>query len=137
LRLFIPDAHDKVALIALQLAASQIRVQLLGPSGWANPDLVRIAARRGRLRCSAGLRSGKSRARRAGFREPLPGRLRDGADALRRAGLRRREPRRAAVAHGAQSAGQVHDGLVGTSLYPGVSGVTSIGADGDARKRPS
>jgi hypothetical protein len=30
----------------------------------------------------------------------------------------------------------VRNGLVTTERYPGVSGVTSIGSDGDARKRP-
>ena len=30
----------------------------------------------------------------------------------------------------------MRSGLLATELYPGVSGVTSIGADGDTRKRP-
>lgn len=42
--LFIPDAHDKVVLIAPQLAFHEIEdVTLLGTAGWNHPDLVRIA----------------------------------------------------------------------------------------------
>jgi ABC-type branched-subunit amino acid transport system substrate-binding protein len=135
--LFIPDAHDKVALIALQLAASQIRVQLLGPSGWANPDLVRIA---GPAVDGAVFSSGFDPGNPAPVVQDFVSRYQaafataptlfaaQGFDAANLVALQ--------LAHGAQSAGQVHDGLVGTELYPGVSGVTSIGADGDARKRP-
>ena len=40
------------------------------------------------------------------------------------------------LVRGAQTPAEVRAGLLTTELYPGVSGVTSIGADGDARKRP-
>ena len=44
--LFIPESHDKVVLIAPQLAFHDVRgVTLLGTSGWHHADLVRIAGR--------------------------------------------------------------------------------------------
>jgi ABC-type branched-subunit amino acid transport system substrate-binding protein len=136
--LFIPDAHDKVALIALQLAASQIRgVQLLGPSGWHHPDLLRIA---GPAVDGAVFSSGFDPGNPAPVIQDFVGRYKaafaadptlfaaQGFDAANLVALQ--------LARGAHTAADVHGGLVETKLYPGVSGVTSIGADGDARKRP-
>ena len=136
--LFIPDAHDKVALIALQLAASQIRgVQLLGPSGWHHPDLLRIA---GPAVDGAVFSSGFDPGNPAPVIQDFVARYKaayagdptlfaaQGFDAANLVALQ--------LARGAKTAADVHAGLVGTQLYPGVSGVTSIGADGDARKRP-
>jgi len=136
--IFIPDAHDKVALIALQLAASQVRgVKLLGPSGWHNPDLIRVA---GPTVDGAFFSSGfdpshpsrlvqdfVARYRAAYGREPTPYAA-QGFDAANLVGLQ--------LLNGAKSSADVRGGLVTTERYPGVSGVTSIGADGDARKRP-
>lgn len=135
--IFIPDAHDKVALIALQLAASQVRgVKLLGPSGWHNPDLMRVA---GPTVDGAFFSSGfdpshpsplvrdfVARYRAAYGREPTPYAA-QGFDAANLVGLQ--------LLNGAKSPTDVRNGLVTTDRYPGVSGVTSIGADGDARKR--
>ncbi len=136
--IFIPDAHDKVALIALQLAASQVHgVKLLGPSGWHNPALTRVA---GPTVEGAFFSSGfdpshssplvqdfVARYRAAYGREPTPFAA-QGFDAANLVGLQLR--------NGAKSPADVRNGLVTTERYPGVSGVTSIGADGDARKRP-
>jgi ABC-type branched-subunit amino acid transport system substrate-binding protein len=136
--IFIPDAHDKVALIALQLAVSQVDgVKLLGPSGWHHPDLLRIAGTRvdGAF-FSSGFDPGHpspivqdfvARYRAAYGREPTPFAA-QGFDAANLVGLQ--------ILQGAHSPADVRNGLVATERYPGVSGVTSIGADGDARKRP-
>ncbi len=136
--IFIPDAHDKVALIALQLAASQVHgVKLLGPSGWHNADLLRVA---GPTVDGAFFSSGfdpshpsplvqdfAARYRAAYGREPTTFAA-QGFDAANLVGLQ--------LLNGAKSPAEVRNGLVATERYPGVSGVTSIGADGDARKRP-
>lgn len=135
---FIPDAHDKVALIALQLAASQVHgVKLLGPSGWHHPDLLRVA---GPAIDGAFFSSGfdashpsplvqdfAARYRAAYGSEPTPFAA-QGFDAANLVGLQ--------LLNGAQSPADVRNGLVTTDRHPGVSGVTSIGSDGDARKRP-
>jgi ABC-type branched-subunit amino acid transport system substrate-binding protein len=40
--LFIPDAHDRIAMIAPQLAYYDLtRIRLLGTSGWDSPDLLK------------------------------------------------------------------------------------------------
>ena len=68
-----------------------------------------------------------ARYREAYRREPTPFAA-QGYDAANLVGLQ--------LLNGAHSALDVRNGLVATHQYPGVSGVTSIGADGDARKRP-
>jgi ABC-type branched-subunit amino acid transport system substrate-binding protein/predicted negative regulator of RcsB-dependent stress response len=136
--LFIPDAHDKVGLIALQLAASQVSgVRLLGPSGWHHPDLLRVA---GPLVDGAFFSSGFDPSHPSALIQDFVARYHSafdaaptpfaaqGFDAANLVGLQ--------LVRGAQTPAEVRAGLLATELYPGVSGVTSIGADGDARKRP-
>jgi ABC-type branched-subunit amino acid transport system substrate-binding protein len=136
--IFIPDAADKVGPIALQLAAAQVHgVKLLGPSGWHNPELLRTAGTRvdGAFFSSGFDPSHPSpliqdfvaRYRSAYGRDPTQFAA-QGYDAANLVGLQ--------LLDGAHSALDVRNGLVATERYPGVSGVTSIGADGDARKRP-
>jgi ABC-type branched-subunit amino acid transport system substrate-binding protein len=136
--IFIPDAADKVGLIAVQLAAAQVTgVKLLGPSGWHNPELLRTAGPRvdGAFFSSGFDPSHPSplvqdfvaRYRAAYGREPTPFAA-QGFDAANLVGLQ--------LLKGAHSPLDVRNGLVATDEYPGVSGVTSIGADGDSRKRP-
>ena len=44
--LFIPDEHDKIVLIAPQLAFHDVTgVRLLGSSGWVDPELIEIGRR--------------------------------------------------------------------------------------------
>lgn len=136
--LFIPDAHDKVALIALQLASSQIHgVQLLGPSGWHHPDLLRVAgpAVEGAVFSSvfdpnnpAGVVQDFVARYQGAYATAPTSFAAQGFDAVNLIALQMRR--------GAQAPGDVRAGLATTELYPGVSGVTSIAADGDARKRP-
>jgi ABC-type branched-subunit amino acid transport system substrate-binding protein len=136
--IFIPDAHDKVALIALQLAASRVNgVKLLGPSGWHNAELLRIAGPKidGAFFSSGFDPSHPSplvqdfvaRYRAAYGKEPTPFAA-QGFDAANLVGLQ--------LLRGAHSPIDVRNGLVTTEQYPGVSGTTSIGGSGDARKRP-
>jgi branched-chain amino acid transport system substrate-binding protein len=112
-------------------------VKLLGPSGWHNPELLKTAGPKvdGAFFSSGFDPSHPSplvqdfvaRYRAAYGREPTPFAA-QGFDAANLVGLQ--------LLNGAHTAIDVRNGLVHTDRYPGVSGVTSIGADGDARKRP-
>jgi ABC-type branched-subunit amino acid transport system substrate-binding protein len=136
--LFIPESYEKIVLIAPQLAFHEATgMRLLGPSGWAHPDLVRI---------------GQEHVRGAVFvshffaESPLPvvqdftARFQTGfearpdvfaAQAYDAANLALSQ-----LARGRDSRKQMREGLLGVRAYPGVSGVLSMGADGNAHKRP-
>jgi ABC-type branched-subunit amino acid transport system substrate-binding protein len=136
--LFIPDAHDKVALIALQLDAKQVRgVQLLGPSGWHHADLLRVA---GPTVDGAVFSSAFDPGNPAPVVQDFVARYQAAYAAAPTSFAAQGFDGAVLVAlqlmRGAQTAADVRSGLIATELHPGVSGVTSIGADGDARKRP-
>lgn len=136
--LFIPDAHDNVALIAPQLAFHEVRgVRLLGPSGWNHPELVEIgrthvdgAVFTGAFVRGSGLPSVAEFGRRfeATFGRPVESLAAESYDAtnlLLDQLARRRDGRR-----------ELRDGLLRVRAVAGVSGVVSIRADGNADKRP-
>jgi branched-chain amino acid transport system substrate-binding protein len=136
--LFIPDAHDKVGLIALQLAASQIHgVRLLGPSGWHHPGLLKAA---GPQVEGAFFSSGFDPSHPSPLIQDFATRYQaaygDAPTQLAAQGFDAANLVALQLLRGARTPADVRGGLVETELYPGVSGVTSIGADGDARKRP-
>jgi len=136
--LFIPESHEKVVLIAPQLAFHEaVGTTLLGPSSWYHPDLVRIA------------------------REHVEGAIfaahfyPDSALAFVRAFTERYEQAYAGppdvfaaqaydaanlvlvqLARGRGSREAVREGVLAVRDYPGVTGVLSMRADGNARKRP-
>jgi len=136
--LFVPDTYEKVTLIAPQLAFHDVRgVTLMGPGGWYHPDLVRI---------------GDKHVEGAVFTEPFfpesevsfvadftrrfeaaygaePGAL--AAQAFDAANLVLVQ-----LAEGRDSRDDVRQGLLATRGYPGVSGLTTLLADGNAQKRP-
>lgn len=136
--LFIPDSHKRIEMIAPQLAYHEVRgVRLLGSSDWNHPDLVRI----GRHHVSGSVIStpffvsssypfvtefvGEWGARFGG--EPdVFGAL--GYDATNLVLLQ--------LAGGTGHRRDVRDGLLRVRGYPGVSGVTTMQADGNARRRP-
>ena len=136
--LFIPDAPDKIALIAPQLAVAEVNgVTLFGPSAWHNPNLVRAAGPRleGAFFTSAFdpdnptpfVREFVSRYR-AAYGDTPSAFAAQGFDAANLVALQ--------LVRGASSQTDLRKGLLGTSLYPGVSGATSFDPDGNARKRP-
>jgi hypothetical protein len=87
------------------------------------PGAHRSRARRG-LDLRGPLLPREPGALRARLRRGLPRHLRAPLERLRRPGLRCRQRR------------GVRDGILATHGYPGVAGVLSIGADGNAQKRP-
>ncbi len=136
--LFIPDSHEKIQLIAPQLAFHEIEdIQLLGSSEWNHPDLVRIARKHVRgavISTSFHLESEFEFVR--SFVEAY--RLRFGSDpgvfaahAFDAANLVVMQ-----IAARRNSRPQVRDGILRVRGYPGVSGVISMLPDGNASKRP-
>ena len=136
--LFIPDSHDKIVLIAPQLAFHELTgVQLLGPGEWNHPDLVEI----GREHVAGAVISTPfdpasrfpfvtdfvERYREAFGEEPGP----IAAHAFDAAHLVLVQ-----LAAGEITRETVRDGILRTRDYPGASGLMSVRADGNARKRP-
>jgi hypothetical protein len=136
--LFIPDGYDKVQLIAPQLALHEIDgVRLLGSSEWYNPDLIQDGGRHMRgavISTSFDAQSSYEIVHDfvVGFEETFhtaPDGFSAGAfDATSIALMQ--------LAGGSETREQVRDGILRVHGYPGVSGVTSIQSDGNARKRP-
>jgi len=136
--LFIPDSQENASLIAPHLAFHDVRgVRLLGPSGWNDPDLVRIGGKHVNGAIFTGDFYPQSsypfviefvrRFRQTFGSEPsfLSAQGFDAANLLMLQLARDRRTRE-----------QVVEGLLATRAYPGVSGITSVRHDGNAVKRP-
>jgi ABC-type branched-subunit amino acid transport system substrate-binding protein len=135
--LFVPDAPDKVALIVPQLGLQGIDVRLFGSSAWHHADLVRGVGPRleGAFFTSAfdpanpaGLVPEFVRRYAQAFGGEPSAFAAQGFDAATLVALQ--------LAHGVAGRAEVGRALLGTSLYPGVSGTLAIGSDGNARRRP-
>jgi ABC-type branched-subunit amino acid transport system substrate-binding protein len=136
--LFIPESHEKVVLIAPQLAFHEVvGAQLLGASGWYHPDLVKI----GRHDVSGAVFTAHYFAN-----SPLP-LVRDFTDrytatfaaepdALSAQAFDAANLVLVQLVRGRDERGEVRDGVLTTWAYPGVSGVLSMSPDGNAHKRP-
>ncbi len=136
--LFIPDAHDKVGLIAPALAFHRVTgVRLIGSSGWHHPDLVSIA---GRHVEGAFFTSGFD----AQYPSPL---VQEFARRFERsfgasAGVFGAQGFDAAnliqlqLVRGAGTPDGMRRSLLATRLYPGVSGAMALEADGNINRRP-
>lgn len=136
--LFIPDSAEKAGLIAPQLAFHLVRgVRLFGPSDWNDPVLLRIGGKHvdgaiftARFYAQSNLPSVLDFTRRfsAAFgREPtfLAAQSYDAARLVM-----------AQRVAGAQTREEVLGGLLAVGVWPGVSGVMTMGPDGGAIKRP-
>ena len=136
--LFIPDSHDKIVLIAPQLAFHELTgVQLLGSDGWNHPELLEIAQEHVYGAVISALFDSNSRfpfvARFvddyiATFGAPPNTHSAHGFDA---ANLVLEQ-----LAAGADTRSELREGVLQTRGYPGASGVMSLLPDGNARKRP-
>jgi ABC-type branched-subunit amino acid transport system substrate-binding protein len=136
--LFIPETHEKVVLIAPQLAYNEASgAVLLGTGAWNHPELVSIARHHveGALFTAnfyadsrvGYVRDFSQRYRRT-FGTPAEDFAAQAYDAanLVIAGL--------AAGHTSRSA--MRESVLSTSGVAGASGVMTMGADGNARKRP-
>jgi len=136
--LFIPDSHDKIALIAPQLAYHEIKgVQLLGTSEWNDPQLVRIARRhvRGAVMATPFYKESPYpfvTSFLAAYRESFG----HEPDSFSSHGFDAANLVLVQLAAGRDSRPRVREGVLRTAGYPGVSGIMSIFPDGNARKRP-
>ena len=136
--LFIPDVADTVALIAPGLAYHEANgTTLLGSSEWLDPELLRISGRHvsGAIvstsfypRSSLPFVSAFAEAYRKTFgREPESW----AAQAFDAANLVLVQ-----LASGREDRHELREGLLATRAYPGATGVLTMRADGNARRRP-
>jgi ABC-type branched-subunit amino acid transport system substrate-binding protein len=136
--LFIPDTHQKIVLIAPQLAFHEVNnVQLVGPDGWDDPALVRMEGRHVRGALVATPFFAESRfAHVADFVGRYRGAYGSTPDAFAAAAYDAASLVLVQLARGTHERERLRDGVLRTQGYPGVSGVTTILPDGSARKRP-
>jgi len=136
--LFIADAHEKVALIAPQLAFHEVQeVQLLGPSGWNHPDLLSVGGRHLEGAIFAESFFGDSRfpfVRE--FRDRYVAAFGEAPDVLAAQTFDATNLVLVQLARGLTTRTEVREGLLTVRGHPGVSGITSIQPDGNALKRP-
>lgn len=136
--LFIPESHENVVLIAPQLAFHEVQgARLLGPAGWYDPELVRLAADHleGALFAAhfypespvpwVQAFTADYEATYAQSPEEFGALAYDAANLVLVQLARGRDTREA-----------VRDGVLGMEAYGGVSGVLEMRADGNAHKRP-
>jgi ABC-type branched-subunit amino acid transport system substrate-binding protein len=136
--LFIPESHEKVVLIAPQLAFHEAAgAQLLGTGGWYHSDLVKIARHHvadalftSHYYADSPLPFVKEFTERyvttfGGEPDSIAAQAFDAANLVI-----------VQLARGLDSRGEVRDGVLAIRAYPGVSGVLSMSVDGNAQKRP-
>ena len=136
--LFIPDASEKIALIAPGLAFHEIRgVRLLGSNDWLDPELLRVARRH----VSGSVISTPFYAESdipivsefvEGYRntfDALPSAY--AAQAFDATNLILVQ-----LASGHTDRPAIREGLLDTRAYPGATGVLTMRLDGNARRRP-
>ncbi|MCG8588782.1 MAG: ABC transporter substrate-binding protein [Proteobacteria bacterium] len=136
--LFVPDGHDKVAQIAPQLAFHQVTgVHLLGSGAWNHPELVRIERRYiDGARISAPFHRESAFPFVADFVARYTTVYGQAPDSFAAEAFDATNLVLVQLAVDRDTRGAVRDGVLRTQAYPGVSGVTSILPDGNARKRP-
>lgn len=135
---FIPDSYDKVVLIAPQLAFHEVTgVRLMGPEGWNDPDLVKIARKhvRGAV-ISASFYEQSSFQTVASFVESYRNTYESDPESLAAQAFDAANLVEVQLAQGRDSRREVRDGVLRTEAYPGASGVMTLLPDGNARKRP-
>jgi len=136
--LFIPDAHEKIQLIAPQLAFHEVDgVQLLGSSQWNDPELVRIG--RGHVRGAIISTSFDVNSQVGPVRDfvvDYRAEFADDPDEFSSIGFDATRLALTQLVSGRTTRAQMRDGLFLVYGYPGASGVTTIGPDGNAHQRP-
>jgi ABC-type branched-subunit amino acid transport system substrate-binding protein len=136
--LFIPEAHQTVALLAPQLAFHEATgAKLLGTDAWNHPDLVSIARHHveGAIFTSS-FYANSSVVYVKDFSDRYNATFGTPADDLSAHAYDAANLILVQLARGIRSRGDLRDQVLGVNAFPGVSGVLSMGADGNARKRP-
>lgn len=136
--LFIPDSHERLVLIAPQLAFHRVEgMTLLGPSGWNHPDVVRIGRQHVEGAVFAAnfhpesefppVQSFVRRFRATFDRDPD-----DFAAQAYDAAMLALAP----LARGYTTRDGVRDAILASPVHAGVTGVLAMPSDGNARRRP-
>lgn len=136
--LFIPESHENVVLIAPQLAFHEVTgARLLGSEGWYHEDLVRLERKHvdGALFTAhfypwshvPYVRQFTARFEETFGRQPgvFEAQAYDATNLIL-----------VQMARGRQRRESLRKGVLATEAYPGVSGVITMGPDGNAHKRP-
>jgi ABC-type branched-subunit amino acid transport system substrate-binding protein len=136
--LFIPESHEKVALIAPQLAFHEATgATLLGTEAWNHPDLVSIARKHVEGAYFTASFYGDSAVGDVGeFADRYVETFGAPADDFSASAYDAAKLLLVQLARGANSRQDVRDRILEVRGFPGVSGVLSMRADGNARKRP-
>jgi ABC-type branched-subunit amino acid transport system substrate-binding protein len=136
--LFIPESHEKVGLIAPQLAYHEaVGMRLLGVSGWYGKDLLRIAQEHVEgARFTVPFYPESELAVVQDFRDRYAATFHAEPEALAAQAYDAARLVLVQLAAGRVTREAIRDGLLATRGYPGVSGVLSMRPDGNARKRP-
>jgi ABC-type branched-subunit amino acid transport system substrate-binding protein len=130
--LFIPESHEKVVLIAPQLAFHEATgAMLLGTDAWNDPELVPIA----RHHVEGAMYTASF------YADSSVGYVREFADDYTATFGTTADDLSAHLvfvqfARGSNSRTDVRKGILAASSFPGVSGILAMRADGNARKRP-
>jgi ABC-type branched-subunit amino acid transport system substrate-binding protein/predicted negative regulator of RcsB-dependent stress response len=136
--IFIPEAHEKVVLIAPQLAFHEATgATLLGTEAWNHPDLVSIARKHVEGAYFTASFYGDSS---IGYVREFADRYLETfgapADDFSASAYDAAKLLLVQLVRGANSRQDIRDQLLEVRGFPGVSGVLSMRADGNARKRP-
>jgi hypothetical protein len=136
--IFIPESHEKVALIAPQLAFHEATgATLLGTEAWNHPDLVSIARKHVEgAYFTASFYGDSSVTYVREFADQYVETFGAPADDFSASAYDAVKLLLVQLARGVNSRDDVRDRILEIKGFPGVSGVLSMHADGNARKRP-
>jgi ABC-type branched-subunit amino acid transport system substrate-binding protein len=136
--LFIPESHEKVVLLAPQLAFHEATgARLLGTSDWYDPELVSIARHHVEGAIFAAHFFPESPLPFVQhFAERFQSAFATAPDAFGAQGFDAANLVLVQLARQRNSREDLREGMLSTRAYPGVTGVLSILADGNAHKRP-
>jgi len=136
--LFIPESHERVVLIAPQLAFHEaVGARLLGPNGWNDPDLVKIGRDHVEgARFTAMFYPDSSLPGVKDFTERYDRAFASSPDAFAAQAFDATNLVLMQLSRGRDSREKVREGVLSVTGYPGVTGVLTMRADGNARKRP-
>ncbi len=136
--LFIPDASEKIALIAPGLAFNEIKdVQLLGSGDWLDPELLRVAGRH-----VSGSVIGTSFYAESDvpivveFVQGYEKTFDEAPSAYAAQAFDATNLILVQLAAGRSDRRGVREGLLDVRAYPGATGVLTMRPDGNARRRP-
>ncbi len=136
--IFIPESHEKVALIAPQLAFHEATgATLLGTEAWNHPDLVSIARKHVEgAYFTASFYGDSAVGYVREFADQYVETFGAPADDFSASAYDAAKLLLVQFVRGANSRQDVRDRILEVRGFPGVSGVLSMRADGNARKRP-